>query len=188
MQYPAGKTVEGGKYSVRENTVRIADWAFEGVKNVTAVFIPFTVQAIGDGAFYNCSVTDYTFESVEAPVLESYYTEDVSSDAFSQGLYYCNFKDYVYKVLHNTGNNFRLTVHYPENGIGYDTPIWNGFFSTVEKTAYAAERVTRKTIVLISDLPAASSIESGLTGTLEEKQEQIREFSKTQVQIGRAHV
>ena len=94
VQYPAGKTVEGGKYSVRENTVRIADWAFEGVKNVTAVFIPFTVQAIGDGAFYNSSVTDYTFESVEAPVLESYYTEDVSSDAFSQGLYYCNFKDY----------------------------------------------------------------------------------------------
>ncbi len=186
VQYPAGKTAEGGKYSVRENTVRIADWAFEGVKNVTAVFIPFTVQAIGDGAFYNSSVTDYTFESVEAPVLESYYTEDVSSDAFSQGLYYCNFKDYVYKVLHNTGNNFRLTVHYPENGIGYDTPIWNGFFSTVEKTAYAAERVTRKTIVLISDLPAASSIESGLTGTLEEKQEQIREFSKTQVQPVRA--
>lgn len=187
VQFPAAKTVTDGKYTVLDNTVRIADSAFEGVKTVTAIVIPFTVQAIGDSAFYNSSVTDYTFESVEAPVLESYYREDgISSNAFAQGLFYCNFKDYVYKVLENSGNNFRLTARYPENGIGYDTPIWNGFFSTVIATEYAAERITRRTIDQISALPEAAEIEGMLTGTAEEKQAQIKKFSEEQVQPARA--
>lgn len=114
-QYPAGKA--DTSYRVADGTVRIGDSAFEGSVNLVRVEMPYTVYAIGSYAFFDSSVTDYVFESVEAPVLESTYvdpatltdqtlinafTEADSNDvAHTANVFYANFKDYV--ALRNRG-------------------------------------------------------------------------------------
>lgn len=113
-QYPAGKT--DASYSVRGGTVRIGDSAFEGVSKLKDIEFPYTVNTIGAYAFFDSSVTGYTFESVEAPSLETAYvdpayvddavlqyvfspTKSDSAPAHSPSVFYANFKDYVARVV-----------------------------------------------------------------------------------------
>lgn len=153
LQYPAGRA--GEAYTVADKTVRIGGSAFEGVDGLRAVTFPYTVSVIGTYAFYNATVTHYTFNSVEAPVLLSSYVDlesvkgdDVltvlfgGTDEFSTSVFYANFYDFVAKEVHGdifnpefyqpTGFGLHLTI--PKNGKGYDTPIWKGFFGDISKT------------------------------------------------------
>lgn len=153
LQYPAGRT--GETYTVADGTVSIGGSAFEGVDGLVEVTFPYTVSLIGAYAFYNATVTHYTFNSVEAPVLLSSYVDlesvkgdDVltvlfgGTDQFRTSVFYANFYDFVAKEVHGdifnpefyqpTGFGLHLTI--PQNGKGYDTPIWEGFFGDIQKT------------------------------------------------------
>lgn len=208
-QYPAGKT--DASYSVRGGTVRIGDSAFEGVSKLKDIEFPYTVNTIGAYAFFDSSVTGYTFESVEAPSLETAYvdpayvddavlqyvfspTKSDSAPAHSPSVFYANFKDYVARVVEKDylayvivayeAPDFGLTITRPENGVGYDSIIWKGFFSTENLSAYAADRTTRTAIDAIGGLPAASEISAILSSsmTADEKKTAIRQVSENEIQ------
>ena len=210
-QYPAGKA--DTSYRVADGTVRIGDSAFEGSVNLVRVEMPYTVYAIGSYAFFDSSVTDYVFESVEAPVLESTYvdpatltdqtlinafTEADSNDvAHTANVFYANFKDYVARVteakylatlsVFYEAPDFGLSITRPINGKGYDTVIWKGFFTTENYTAYAADRTTKTAIDMIAALPSASEINAILSSdkTDEEKKTAVTELSVNEIQPAR---
>ncbi|MBO5046328.1 MAG: leucine-rich repeat protein [Clostridia bacterium] len=198
-QYPAARA--GSEYSVLSGTVRIADYAFLNTVNLESVFLPYTVRSIGSYAFYNDEyvedtkvITDFTFEGVEAPVLEASYSEtdgiyiDGNEDAWSYGLFYSNFrgfvKDSVYiPTLTVSGVDQELTITRPENGIGYHSPIWTAYFSTVEESEYAPELNTRLTIDALAELPTVDDVLAILeNGTAEEQKAAITALSEDVVQ------
>ncbi len=210
-QYPAAKS--GTSYTMIAGTVRVGDSAFDGVTGLTEVTAPYTLQSIGSYAFYNSSVKRYVFEAVEAPVLEATYVspESVAGNAelyrlfgtasvqqVGSRIFYANFYDYVAKVveekaLHDAGHtsyvapDFGLTIVRPENGTGYDSIIWNGFFTTTELSPYAAQRVTRQAIDLIDELPAVADVRAILeTGSADEQIAAVRSLSETTVQPARS--
>lgn len=153
-QYPTVKP--GTEYSVLSGTVVIRDSAFHSVELLTRIELPYTVKVIGSDAFYASSVTDYTFNSVEAPILlATYIPEAAMADdtmfqiIFSRGYYgtneyYANFSDYVIlcdkdqlfdlsSMLSGilAASDFELTARIPLNARGYNR-IWGMFFSTIE--------------------------------------------------------
>lgn len=189
-QYPAAK--QGESYTIAANTVRIGDFSFANTRNLRSVVIPYTVESIGSQAFFNNLtgdkfVKDYTFEGVEAPVLEGAYSMDsaLSQEAYAQGIYYSNFRGYVATIfsdvtrLEGVQKSFGLTITRPENGVGYDSPIWKAFFAKENLSEYAPTRVTRKTIDLIAALPSAEEIRAVATA------EDITAMSVNRVQPAR---
>ncbi len=153
LQYPAGR--DGKTYEAAAGTVRIGNSAFEGVGVLEEITFPYTVSVIGSYAFYNATVTHYTFNSVEAPVLLSSYVDpatvkdnDVLTAVFDSdgglgsSIYYANFYDFVAKQVYADAFNpefykptdFGLHLTIPKNGTGYDTKIWTGFFGDIGKT------------------------------------------------------
>ncbi|MCM1223158.1 MAG: leucine-rich repeat domain-containing protein, partial [Lachnospiraceae bacterium] len=49
------RTDISGSYSIKEGTMTIADWAFEGCSGLTTITIPDSVTSIGNQAFSGCS-------------------------------------------------------------------------------------------------------------------------------------
>lgn len=153
-------------------------------------------------------INEFIFNGVEAPVLEASYhevgysiDEGVDEDGnptmyltefcgWAQGLFYTNFKGYFHDVVDPStlkpteeSKDFALKISYPANGVGYNSPIWTNFFKEVEKTDYAAEYNTQKTIEAIAALPELSVVEEALaSGTADEKYAAIQAISETYVQ------
>lgn len=187
VQYPAGKS--GTSYEVKADTVRIEPEAFFfGITAANAklkkVTLPASLKNIGDRAFYASGITEYVFNSVAAPVLESNYVseDEVSEDsalsaAFAargnnsgSEVFYANFSDYVARITAANkikeavsgykAPDFGLTATYPENGVGYDNMIWSAFFSSKKTSAYAADANTLAAIKALGNLPDVSEINS----------------------------
>lgn len=190
LQYPSAK--EGSSYTIAPDTVRIADYAFANTSKLESVIIPYTVKSIGSRAFYNnlpgnVYVKNYTFESVEAPILEGSYSEDsaLSDEAYAQGVYYANFRSYVSLTFSDVTSyqggayNLGLSITRPENGVGYDSPIWTGFFSAETLSGYAPDATTRRTIEAIENLPSVAEIKAITTA------DGIRAVSENSVQPAR---
>lgn len=177
-QYPTAK--EGESYTVINNTVKISDSAFEEVKLLEKIEFPYTVKSIGSFAFYNSSVKDYTFNSVQAPALMAayvdYYTFDEDDIMFSvfcdeilgSTLFYANFYDYVAKRVYSdlfnpeyyVSPSFGLTLTIPKNGKGYDTVVWTNFFETINKTdEILPDDFTHEAIALINSISSVMTIE-----------------------------
>ncbi len=190
MLYPAAKA--GSEYTVAKNTVRIDDYAFYNVANLQKVTLPYTVKAIGSYAFYHETdgkgVSNFVFEGVEAPILEASYHENGFSTyevvdengetqiyltefcGWDMGMYYSNFRGFIHETMDcgtlkpaTDGKDFALSITYPQNGIGYNSPIWNCYFSTKATSEYAAEYVTMKTIEAIAALPTLAEVEGAAT-------------------------
>ena len=138
--FPGGLKYDS--YAVLEGTVRIGTEAFEGVLGLNAVHLPASLETIGPKAFYDTYLKVFFFNSVKAPELECDYVDaedgNVTQDdwiykVFSrdggQGLeqYYANFFYYSAYAAY-TGLDFGLSLNYPINGYGYDSPIWTDFF------------------------------------------------------------
>ncbi len=160
VAYPSAKAATS--YTVIEDTVRVKAYSFAGASNLTDVTFEYTVTNIGVGAFYNSSVVNYTFLSVEAPVLEAAYSdrEDitlVTPGYVSQyrGLYNTNFgTDLVYYLtdisVYDSNNSLvaastsKLTMTYPSNGTGYTNYLYSNYFGTSTKGAVAMTDTTRE--------------------------------------------
>ncbi len=171
LQYPAGKA--GTEYTPVDGTIRIGNaafyWSLTGGSKLQTVNIPYSVKSIGSYAFFLCPAAKYTFEGVEAPVLEAVYDENVfnygdttsSDNAYYRGLFYSNFYYYAAEVLYN-GYDFGLTAYYPENGTGYDSQGYLAFFSTVVYTDFAADSTTKNAIAAIDALASLDAIKAAV--------------------------
>lgn len=211
-QFPTAKSLDS--YTVKTGTVRIADYAFEQAKSVDAVVIPYTVKSIGNAAFFGCSADSYTFEAVEAPALEAAYIDpttvtdselryafteenDPSVVPHTSNVFYANFYGYAAEVVEAKyiatkvnfyfAPDFGLTITRPVNGTGYDSVIWDAFFTNTKLSDYAADRVTRAAIAGIDGIKSLSvdAILNG-GGSSADKLAAIKAMSKDSVAPVRA--
>ncbi len=162
LQYPLARGA--AEYRVADGTVMIGASAFEcpdkyeSETALTTIEFPYTLKRIGAYAFYKSKVVNYTFNSVEAPVLLAEYVDpnqsfseqilsaifgdSSSGNSLGSTLYYANFADFVakrvYKDIFNPqffeSVDFGLHLTIPKNGTGYDTVIWTSFFGDIQKT------------------------------------------------------
>ncbi|MDE5601921.1 MAG: leucine-rich repeat protein [Clostridia bacterium] len=155
-QYPANK--EGESYTIVSGTVLIRDRAFQGAMNLETVELPYTVKTIGTAAFFDSNITNYIFNSVQAPtLLADYYDFNVGiaiTDFYSNFLYYAAFVEY------GDVEDFGLTATIPKNGKGYDG-VWTYFFGTINKTENnMADDNTHKAIEAVAKLPSVDEIKA----------------------------
>ncbi len=172
-----GVVVEGGttkQYTIKEGTVRVEAYSFYYLKAgvLDTVVIPYSVKAIGDAAFFASGVKEYTFESIQAPVLETAYRADVeekiealanaSTVAFYKGYYYSNFQTDIYDYTHYVGRKSDLTINYPTNGKGYDTHIYRLYFGNKKTLGVMMTDDTRACLGLVSALASADEVATWL--------------------------
>ena len=163
--------------TVADDTVRIGAMAFmgSGIKNV---ILPYTVNAIGHKAFYDCDeLALVTFTSYNAPILEEEYdhyyylsgenipaTEEYgglgifdyymwNASSLPSNIYYgANFVDYVGKV------DDKIIMVRPANGQNYDSFIFEQYFLSAIDGAAAADDITLAAIEAIRNLPDKVSL------------------------------
>ena len=178
--YPAGKTVEAQEnkktYSVVEGTVLVQAYAFYELNSgaLDKVILPYSVNSIGDSAFFASGIQEYTFESIQAPVLEAVYRSEIeesikqsSSIAYYKGYYYSNFDGYLYNYTDYVREESPLTINYPTNGVGYNNHIYGLYFGTKNTTGILIEDETRECIRLLEGMPTAAELDTALAnGTL----------------------
>ncbi len=192
--YPTALVAEGEKgsraYLVKEGTARITGYAFYNLNKgaLDKVTLPYSVNAIGDSAFFASGVKEYTFESIVAPTLETSYRQEVrealkssSTIAEYKGYYNTNFQTYLYHFTKYGGQTSTLVMNYPRNGTGYDNPVYSIYFGT--KNASDVDRMennTRECIRLVEGMPAAETVAgwASLEKT-EENKKMVEDFAKT---------
>ncbi len=195
ISYPTARLGEGEKgarsYAVKEGTTRVQAYAFYGLNKdmLNAVVLPYSVNAIGDSAFFNSGVTDYTFESIEAPVLETIYREEVRNEmnkdatiAEYKGYYNANFQTYLYQFTKYGTQVSNLSMTYPSNGNGYDNPVYTAYFGRRTKTAVdLQEDGTRTFLQMLDKMPTADEIKTWKDWDVEDADnlKKIEEFSNT---------
>ncbi len=146
--YPANRqanAIDSTIYVVKAGTVRIEAYAFAGALLLQKVTLPYSVEAIGSGAFYDTSVATFTFESHYAPTLESEYNEYLKqllrSDISFRGMFHNNFVEYILYYTGEissvaAGNVSTLSIVYPTNGVGYDNYVYSTYFSSAKLSTY----------------------------------------------------
>lgn len=150
-------------YKIKDGTVRVEAYAFYDLQKgaLDHVILPYSVKVIGDGAFFASKIKEYTFESIQAPVLETSYRADVEA-AIYKGYYYSNFQTNIYNYTHYVGWKKNLTIYYPTNGTGYDTYIYRLYFGTRNKTDVMMTDDTRACLELVKALPSADEVATWL--------------------------
>ncbi len=184
--YPTALEQKGEKgqrtYTVKEGTARILAYSFAQINKdaVNAVVLPYSVKIVGDGAFFNSGITTYTFESIQAPILESSYNATIregvnmnnveSKDpAEYKGYYYMNFDSEFYLYSSKWNLESPLTMYYPRNGSGYTNPIYARYFGTkIASSADLKEDNTRLCISYIDNLKTVDEILGWMNGGDEE--------------------
>lgn len=205
-QYPANKSAT--EYRVKDGTVRIDEAAFYNVNRtktrdyLSKVTFPYTLKEIGSAAFFMATtsktamVTDYVFEGVEAPILETLVDTQVAQfvalghaypengySLYQQGIYYSNFVQYV---IYAVSPNFDwLTIHRPANGRGYDNYIWKLYFKNAVMTEYAQDDASRAFETMVGELKTVETLASELAQAAD-KLAFLRDYSEESVQPVRA--
>ena len=169
--YPAAYEAANKALTVKAGTLRIESYAFYGLKDgvLEKVTLPYTLNTIGDSAFYASGLKEYTFESIQAPTLETVYrqeiadsieavVDDINGAAYYKGYYNTNFETEVYNFTKYVGQTSALKMNYPSNGSGYDNHIYRLYFSTRTAVGILAEDDTRACIDIIDSLPSATDI------------------------------
>lgn len=166
MAYPSTKKMQDGVYVVKDGTIRIDAYAFAGVGKdkdeeelgVTKVVLPYSLTNIGDSAFYESGITEYTFNGLNAPVLETVYKYEVEEIAVQYGnymiepainaYYYSNFDSlfiyYTDLITRYTNATSPLKINRPSNGVGYDSYVYSKYFGTVKKTDIVEDNYTKE--------------------------------------------
>ncbi len=192
--YPTARAeeeVDGYRtYEIKEGTVRVLAYSFYNLnsKALTAVVLPYSVNTVGDSAFFESGIVKYVFESIKAPTLEAEYRSDVrdvikeqSSIAEYKGYYNTNFQTYLYKFTKYGGEKSTYIMHYPSNGTGYDNPIYSIYFGTkIASENPLMEDNTRECIKLVNGMPTASEVSAWASKEkTDENKEEILAFAET---------
>ncbi len=199
--YPTARLGAGDKgarsYEVVEGTARVLGYAFYNLNSgvLDKVKLPYSVNAIGDSAFFASGVSEYSFESINAPTLETSYRAEVrealkgtSTISEYKGYYNTNFQTYVYHFTKYGGQKSTLSMHYPRNGVGYDNPIYSIYFGT--KTASEVDLMednTRACIKIVEGMPSAQEVATWVNWEkTEENKEKVKAFA-TQLTTARIY-
>ncbi len=188
--YPAAlnvSLVDGVKvFTAKEGTLRVNAYAFYGLNEgmIDEVVLPYTVNAIGDSAFFASGIKEYTFESIQAPTLETVFRQEIadsiqnmSTIAYYKGYYYANFETYLFNFTSYVREKSELIINYPENGVGYDNYIYSLYFGEKNVNGILPEDDTRAFIDLMNVFPDASEIATWSTAN--KTKEEVESFSNT---------
>jgi len=186
--YPSARMAKEGAYEIKEGTVRILAYAFYGLQKqaVSSVVLPYSVNSIGDSAFYNSGIKAYTFESIQAPVLETEYRAEItqlieaqSTIAYYKGYYYTNFEKELYYFTKYGKQESPLAMYYPSNGKGYDNHVYSLYFGV--KTSSESDLITddtRACVQLVESMPDSLEISSWADlAKTEENKAMVEEFA-----------
>lgn len=197
LNYPAGKKAVGGKYVILDGTLRVQAYAFYGLAHgaINHVVLPYSVNTIGESAFFASGVKEYTFESIQAPTLEAEYRSEVaeqiealSSISYYKGYFYTNFETYLLDFTTYGKKVSTLKMNYPVNGTGYDNHVYTLFFGerTASKEALM-EDYTREFVSLVTEMPTEEEIKAWLKlEKTEENVAMVQSFAET-VKTARSH-
>ncbi len=171
--YPAAKVLGAEEYRVIDRTMRIEAYAFAGKKdsNFKKIVLPYSLKTIGKSCFYQSGIIEYTFESINAPALETEYRSDVEqilqnhvnsenpmSDPAINSYYYANFNTLFVNYIDMVGEKSDLTLNYPTNGVGYDNFVYSRYFGTKNTTGVLINDDTRKFLELVDGFVPDSEI------------------------------
>ncbi len=124
--YNADKTVlyryfgTEANVTLPEGIVKIDAEAFAGNTTVKNVVLPESLGYIGDGAFFGCTaLTEITFKSEKAPVLQSYYRD---------GARYL-YNQFVNNIEEANGNEG--VKIYVSSDVSYTNYIWRTYFKNI---------------------------------------------------------
>lgn len=172
VAYPAAYARVDGDTTIalKEGTVYVEAFAFHGLNagSLKKAVLPYSLASIGDGAFYESGIYEYTFESIQAPRLETSYRSEVENAVLNletntpyRGYYYTNFETYIFNFTDYIREENKLIMNYPVNGVGYDNYIYCLYFGTRNVTEILPEDETRECIDLIQNvLPSAAEVET----------------------------
>ena len=187
ISYPAAREVESDTYEVKTGTMRVDDYAFAGLQyaygeeesddvRLTKVKFPYSLLSIGDSAFLYSGITEYTFESINAPVLETKYKQEVESiltenvnpdspmtDPAINSYYYTNFNTYFVNYINMVGQKSELVMNYPSNGIGYDNFVYSRYFGVKNKIGELMDDGTRAFIELVDGFASEDDLQTWAT-------------------------
>ena len=170
VAYPSARSAENGEFKIKDGTLRVEAYAFYHINKgtINKVTLPYSINAIGDSAFYSSGVKEYVFESIQAPTLETVYRAEISniieqaaSVAYYKGYYYSNFETYILPYTRYGTETSKLVMYYPCNGTGYTNHIYSLYFGVKTPSESALiEDQTRDCITRIEDLPMAEEVEA----------------------------
>ena len=188
MLYPAARANESKTYSILEETVRVDAYAFYGLNDgaLDKVVLPYSINTIGDAAFFMSGVTEFTFESIQAPALEAVWREEIQTalangaDLPYRGYYYANFETYLYNYSSFVKEPSPLTMNYPSNGKGYTNHVYSLYFGTKNVTAPLMEDNTRTCVKTIESMYEAETVATWLNWEVtDENKAKVEAFSET---------
>lgn len=193
VAYPTARAESQDQYKILDGTVRVEGYAFfelnEGA--VKEIVLPYSINTIGDCAFYASGVTKYIFESIQAPVLETVYRSDVetqienaSNVAYYKGYYYCNFETYLFNFTHYVKQTSKLTMQYPANGKGYDNHIYTTYFGNRIVGDVLMTDETRICVDFIEEMPDAEEVKGWMAWEInEENKAKVQAFSTSLIEV-----
>lgn len=166
-------------YTLVDGSVSVGKFAFASVlaSKVQKVVFPYTVNGIGNGAFFGSGVTTFEFHSINAPALYEdlivVYGEvqrPIENSYSMNSFFYMNFLGYMSDCAPNypgdtaylsTTNN--LVIRYPQNGKGYDNFIYSHYFGEKVVLEEMLEDESRELIAVLEKLPDATDVASWTT-------------------------
>lgn len=154
--YPSARTSEEQSYTIIDGTISVKAYAFYDLNEdvLRKVTLPYSINTIGDGAFYGSGIQEYTFESIQAPTLETVHNQEVTdrieaqgtelTAAYYRGYYYSNFDGLFVEYSQYGTKTSEYIMNYPENGVGYDNHIYKIYFGVRKSLGIRIEDATRQ--------------------------------------------
>lgn len=191
--YPAGKAGaangEGvNSYTVPDGTAALGAFSFAGLETgaLGEVVLPYTLKSIGDGAFWESGVKHFVFNSINAPVLETVYRQEIVDDlegsaelAGFYGFFYLNFGVRFADIV-GFGEESDLVMSYPENGVGYDNYVYSNYFGEKRSLGILMDDDTRAALNAIEALPSAEEVSSWMNWEVtDENRAKVQAWSDT---------
>ena len=179
-------------YEVLEGTLQVQAYAFYGLAKGTIdeVVLPYSVKIVGDSAFFASGIKEYTFESIDAPTLETVHryeiqsaVENMATDstvAYYRGYYYTNFETYLFNFTKYGTEKSKLVMNYPENGNGYNNHLYGTYFGVKNTTGIQMTHETRFAKTTIENMSDEKTVKGWLSLALTDaNKSMVQSFADT---------